>query len=581
MLFAFFINFVTQCNIVANVEKQDNHTADGTLETNTNKRWQKEDLYYAHSHHTTHAIRAQRAKAFVDKDEFGNVNQSDNETVNDDENEVEKGNDKSDSSNYYNIAENIDGGLVSNWVFLPFNQWCTSNIEYHTDQADQLLSLMKQEAYKSNSDVFVYFYNETNKQTNKQTNEQMEYALSNLPSSAEISLIDNELSYESKTLGTLLKVQRHTRSIQSQFDTFVDNLRGRQIEILEMSKELKERHHICSQTLQRLTEQEVWLIQNITETIAERAEKIDRLNKQLKRHDVHQSNANNADTNTNTNNGTDRVFVEAELMNTRAFVDQLHKVIVELQQISEGKKKEVNALENDSSILQSQNAKIREASSNASKVAMERLTESILNSIDTLVSNAKSRDTYSKAMELWQSCAIFSDQQNKVFFNEYVSLCCQAFIDASLATDYISSNNHDNGNQNNWFQLGSRLNFTSRTSVTENDLPTMSTVSKQTEKMYELIKQSHRHNLKGLDLVMNLSEVFCREISHDVEYKQNKEIYDVAVRPHMTSHYFVWEIDLQSQKNELDNMLDRIIILGKYYNKIQHLEAVLACIGQY
>ena len=49
-------------------------------------------------------------------------------------------------------------------------------------------------------------------------------------------------------------------------------------------------------------------------------------------------------------------------------------------------------------------------------------------------------DYFSRAIELWQCCRIYSDTNNKVFFTEYVSLCCQVFIDAQLCEEYLVSN---------------------------------------------------------------------------------------------------------------------------------------------
>ncbi|ETO08329.1 hypothetical protein RFI_29058 [Reticulomyxa filosa] len=579
----------------------------------------KDDLFYIHSHHTTHAIREQRAKTFVDKD---NPASSDNGSSS-----GWNGSNGQDLSGYYNIAENIDGGILSNWIFLPFNQWCNANIEFHTSQADQLLNQMKKESQNLTSKPLFFFFLEQHRRQAKTdddiiiTNKSQPKVMAN----AQLSYIDGQLSLEGEKLRNLLKVQGHVKSIQAQFDTFIDSLRQRQIEILELSKELKERHQICTQTLQCLSDHEIWLVQNIADTIAERAEKIDRMNKRLKQHATgHEQKT----TETQGKPLEDRDSVEAELMHTRAFVDHLHQVIVELQQINDNKRQEVNAIKNDIEILRAQNVKIGEASSNAAVIAMERLfgvqshyqmptlvkverkcleyvffkkkkgatevtlrSQSILQSMDTYLSNAVSRDAYSRAMELWQCCVIFSNNRNKTFFNEYLP-----FFSLEERGKKIENRNKKSDfgkKENKWLPLGGRLMHTTRTSMTEHDLPVMTNIFKESEKMFELIKQSQKLGFKGLDLLMNLSEVCCREINHDADYKENKETYNPAVRPFMTSHYLSGKCvvhvndnepvnkQIETQKTHLDNLLDRVFIFAKYGDKIHNLETVLSCVGQY
>ena len=50
---------------------------------------------------------------------------------------------KRDKRGYYAIPENIDGGLLSNWIFLPYDKWCENSIKYHTQKADENLTKLK------------------------------------------------------------------------------------------------------------------------------------------------------------------------------------------------------------------------------------------------------------------------------------------------------------------------------------------------------------------------------------------------------------------------------------------------------
>jgi len=369
---------------------------------------------------------------------------------------------------YYCIPSQIDGGIVSSSIFLPYKQWCESSIIRYTEQAGECLDQMKKESnmlehihrttitkspmqdlYDDDDDEdgfvgggggLLLDHGHHGHHHNDGLHQQREDHLKKL------SQIDENLADIRDKLRKMFRVQQHIVLIQQQYDTYVDGVRADKQELLDILNELRERHRDCDKILSYIRESEVWLITNIANTIAERSEKIDSINRKIKVERDDQQKRRYS------------LIVES----TKNFINELHTLIQELQRISDNKACEVERLKTSIAQMEKQNTILLQASQSSYDKVIARLFElqnhyklpaimesqrdmhgrcnSITSSLAVYLNKVDCRDYYNRLLELHQASIIYSDERTKIFYNTFLLLFNSIINDCMIIDEYVSTN---------------------------------------------------------------------------------------------------------------------------------------------
>lgn len=242
-------------------------------------------------------------------------------------------------------AHHLDNGLLSCALFLPFRACVDSAMRCSVDRCGDLLDAMKAESASlaalhrdtvvGSNDMYgsvsplsggggggggALLDGDTE---SKQSDSVRAQHLSRL------SEIDEELADERAAMSRWQRVSSHLQWLAQQFDSHLEALRGDLSSLLSMRAELASRHKSVSSQVALLRSSEVWLITNIANTIAERSEQIDTLNRRIKIA-IDGSVESNA--------------MSAMVRATKEWINELHSVINALQNTSDTKQREVMAL---------------------------------------------------------------------------------------------------------------------------------------------------------------------------------------------------------------------------------------------
>eukprot|EP01084_Bolivina_argentea_P069733 126823_1 len=152
--------------------------------------------------------------------------------------------------NYYNIASNIDSGILSSSIFLPYKQWIELSIIKHTEQANECLDQMKKESnmleqihrntIHDNDNNKLYNGNNNNNNTNNNNNNNKDQHLHKL------SEIDDNLADIRDKIRKMFRVEQHIIFMQQQYDTYINNLFEDKSDLLSIYYELKDRENECN-----------------------------------------------------------------------------------------------------------------------------------------------------------------------------------------------------------------------------------------------------------------------------------------------------------------------------------------------
>ena len=434
---------------------------DDNLYQNDNELFDS-DLYELHNHQTIPHYNPQK------KEFYSLYNESDINNNNNDNNKTKT----IYSSSYFQIPEYLEGGLLSSGIFIAYKHWCESSIVRFTEKAGEYLTDMKRESeqleelqrqninriqYVSNTiydDNDTKINNTSNNNSNGNSND-----IKKLKHLENLSDLDENLADTKDKIHKMFTVQNHIKSIQQQFDTHINNLREDYNELLNMTKELEERKRQCQLIYNQVSNNEVWLIQNIANTIAERAEKIDSMNKRIKKMRI---------------NNKAKIELNNDLENTKHFIEDLNVCIRKLQNISLNKSQEIDALKTNIELLKRQGNIMNGKIKNSQHTVHSRLLElqkyyklpnimkdiwdtqgrsaSTITSVMGYIDNVNINDYYERCLELYLSKKIYCNKKCKLFLNSFVLLCSTIFVDCILCSQYIKSNmdnNHNNNNNNN------------------------------------------------------------------------------------------------------------------------------------
>lgn len=394
---------------------------------------------------------------------------------------------------YYCIPENIDGGILSSSIFLPYKQWCESSIIRFTDQAGECLDQMKKESnmlehlhrttitkspledlYDDDDDEVVddahnnfdgigggglllgidtdLITTTTNNANENNLKQQRDKHLKKL------SQIDENLADVRDKIRKMFRVQQHIIFIQQQYDTHINNIRDDSKELLDVLGELQDRYNDCNLILKLIRDNEVWLITNIANTIAERSEKIDSVNRKIKFLEQNTSN-NNRD-----NNNEEKRKYSLIVESTKNFITDLHSLIQELQKISDNKFQEVERLKKSINQIKDQYKVLIKSSLTSYNKVIDRLFElqnhyklpSIMESTQDIKgqsmainsslnvylnnNNINTSDYFNRCLELYQASIIYSDERTKIFYNTFLLLINNIIIDTMIIDEYVSTN---------------------------------------------------------------------------------------------------------------------------------------------
>ena len=222
--------------------------------------------------------------------------------------------------------------------------------------------------------------------------------------------------------------------------------------------ELQDQYKNCNSILNLVRDNEVWLITNIANTIAERSEKIDSANRNIKFLEEHGNK--HFSSRDNEEKRKYSLIVESN----KEFINDLHSLIQELQKISDSKFQEVQRLKKSIKQMKNQyKVLIRQSLISYHKV-IDRLFElqnhyrlppimssrqdmlgqsnAINASLNVYLKDNKIRtdDYYNRCLELYQGSIIYSDERTKVFYNTFLLLVNNMIIDAMIIDEYISTN---------------------------------------------------------------------------------------------------------------------------------------------
>merc|ERR1712228_533533 len=263
--------------------------------------------------------------------------------------------------------------------------------------------------------------------------------------------IDDSLADIRDKIKKMFRVQHHLIFIQQQYDKHIDSIRNDQSELLSILSELKDRYSECNEILSNMRDVEVWLITNIANTIAERAEKIDSMNRRIK---------------TMTDSDSKKQEYVSLVASTKTFILSLQSLIREIQTKSNQKEVEVEALKTSIISTQKQNLVLIEASKVSYEKVLCRLFElqnhyelpsmmesetdsngqcnAIISSLNIYLTKTDCSIYYHRSMELYQSQIIYSEEGTKCFYNTLVFMMNTVIIDCMLLHQYITTNTQNN-----------------------------------------------------------------------------------------------------------------------------------------
>ena len=349
---------------------------------------------------------------------------------------------------YYCIPSHIDGGILSSSIFLPYKQWCESSIIRFTDQAGECLDQMKKESNMLEhlhrttitksplEDLYDEEEEEEEEDNNNNDiingggglllgildNNDNDLKIKRDQHLKKLSQIDENLADVRDKIRKMFRVQQHIIFIQQQYDTYIDEIRDDEKELLDVLNELKDRYNDCNLILKLIRDNEVWLITNIANTIAERSEKIDSVNRKIK---FLEENTNNNNNNNNEEKRKYSLIVES----TKEFITDLHSLIQELQKISDNKFQEVERLKNSINQIKNQYKVLIKSSLTSYNKVIDRLFE--LQTHYKLPSIMESRnDIIGQSNAINSSLNVYLNNNN-INSNDYFNRCLelyQAFI---------------------------------------------------------------------------------------------------------------------------------------------------------
>jgi len=364
------------------------------------------------------------------------------------------------------IPQHIDGGLLSAGIFVAYKQWTEASIARHTEAAGECLDQMKKESnvlaaiQRGNGLNSLYggggcgggAFLDSAASASPPGDGALDPQLARQRAShlLKLSQIDDNLADIGDKIRRMVRVQCHISFIEQQYDSHLDPLRSDQLSLSSLRSELVEMRRRSAALLAALREFECWTISNIANTIAERCERIDALNRRIQRCDDERQ----------------RSEWRRAVTAMTEWIASLHSVIQRLQETSDRKQREIEALSTSIRSLSRDLRAVAESAHSARCQIVERLLElqnhyalpavmestddiegqcrSITSSLSQMLSRTDTVDYFERALSLHHSAQMLSERATKHFHRRFVLLLYGVVLDAVVISQWMESNRRRN-----------------------------------------------------------------------------------------------------------------------------------------